>query len=173
MSRFKILAFIALFTLAFGVTLVGAAQTRPWSAVGSTAAPDDDAYARYEVWPTSGYIEFRTNIVGELYFTCNVTTPIDSYPGEPDWNRMYLTFRDPDANGHVSATLFRKRLATGAVTAMATLTSTDGAGIREAYVNVAGFDFDTYAYFVRIRLFRTSASSLQQFHIVRLQFMLY
>ena len=155
-------------------TLVGAAQTRPWSAVGSTAAPDDDApYTRYEVYPSGGYIEFKTNITGDNFFTCNVTTPIDSYPGEPDWNRMYLTFKDPDANGYVQATLYRKNLATGAVSfPLATVTSTDGAGVREAYVTVSGFDFDTYAYFVRIRMTRTNASSDQEFHIVRLQFIL-
>ena len=173
MSRFKILAFIALFTLAFGVTLVGAAQTRPWSAVGSTAVADDDApYTRYEVQPSSGYVEFRTNITGTNYFTCNVTTPIDSYPGEPDWSRMYLTFKDPDANGFVEAKLYRKNLTTGAVGTLATVTSTDGIGVREAWVYVSGFDFDTYAYFVRIRMYRTNATSDQEFHIVRLQFVL-
>ena len=155
------------------VALVGAAQTRPWSAVGSTAVADDDApYTRYEVYPSNGYIEFNANITGTNYFTCNVTTPIDSYPGEPDWNRMYLTFKDPDANGFVQATLYRKNLATGAVGARATVTSTDGVGVREDWVSVSGFDFDTYAYFVRIRMYRTNASSDQEFHLVRLQFML-
>jgi hypothetical protein len=155
------------------VALVGAAQTRTWSAVGSTCAPDDDApYTRYEVQVSSGYIEFKTNIKGDNYFTCNVTTPIDSYPDEPDWNRMYLTFKDPDANGYVEAKLYKKNLATGAVGTVATVTSTDGAGVREEWVSVSGFDFDKYAYFVRIRMHRTNTSSDQEFHIVRLQFVL-
>ena len=172
-TRLTLVITAVLFVVLASVALVGAAQTRPWSAVGSTAAPDDDApYTRYEVYASGGYIEFKTNITGDNYFTCNVTTPIDSYPGEPDWNRMYLTFKDPDANGYVQATLYRKRLTNGAVSALATVTSTDGAGVREAYVTVSGFDFDTYAYFVRIRMNRTNASSDQEFHIVRLQFIL-
>jgi hypothetical protein len=172
-TRLTLVITAVLFVVLASVALVGAAQTRPWSAVGSTAAPDDDApYTRYEVYASGGYIEFKTNITGDNYFTCNVTTPIDSYPGEPDWNRMYLTFKDPDANGYVQATLYRKRLTTGAVGTLATVTSTDGAGVREEYVTVSGFDFDKYAYFVRIRMNRTSASSDQEFHLVRLQFIL-
>ncbi len=156
------------------VAPVDAAQTRPWSAVGSTCVPDDDApYTRYEVWASSGYIEFKSNVMGDIYFTCNVTTPIDSYPDEPDWNTLYLTFKDPDANGYVQAKLYRKNLATGAVGTLATVNSTDGTGVRQAYVSVSGFDFDNYAYFVRIRMNRTNTSSDQEFHIVRLQFVLF
>ena len=33
---------------------------------------------------SSGYLEFKTDIKGTIYLTCNVTTPIDSYPDEPD-----------------------------------------------------------------------------------------
>ena len=172
-TKLTVLLTAVLVVVLASIAQVGAAQTRPWSAVGSTAAPDDDApYTRYEVQPSSGYIEFKTNVTGTNYFTCNVTTPIDSYPGEPDWNRMYLTFKDTDANGLVEAKLYRKRLTTGAVGTLATVTSTDGAGVREASVTVSGFDFDTYAYFVRIRMYRTDASSDQEFHIVRLQFVL-
>lgn len=148
-------------------------QTRPWTAVGSTCAPDDDTpYTRYEVLPSSGYTEFRTNITGTLYFTCNVTSPVDEFPDEPDWNLMYLTFKDTDANGLVEAKLYRKNLATGAVGVMATVTSTDGVGVRERRVAVPAFDFDTYAYFVRIRMYRSNVSSDQEFHIVRLAFTL-
>ena len=155
------------------VALVGAAQTRPWSAVGSTCVADDDAVSRYEVNVTYGYGEFKSNTTGDFYLTFNVTTPIDSYPGEPDWNTLYLTFKDPDADGYVRAKLYRKNLATGAVGTLATVTSTDGTGVREAYVLVSGFDFDKYAYFVRIQMHRTDTGSDQEFHIVRLQFVLF
>jgi len=154
-----------------GSTLGAQTQVRPWSAVGSTCAPDNDApYTRYEVARSSGYIEHSTNITGGLYFTCNVTTPVDSYPGEPDWNRLYLTFKDPDANGLVEARLYRKNLSNGTATAMATVTSTNGTGVRSTYVDVSGFDFDTYAYFVRVRIYRSVASSDQEFHVVSLEY---
>lgn len=153
---------------------VDAAQTRPWSAVGSTCAPDDDTpYTRYEVQVSGGYTEFRTNLTGNIYFTCNVTTPLDSFPDEPDWVRMVLTYKDTDANGLVEAKLYRKNLATGAVGTVATVTSTDGVGIRQSEVAVGAFNFDAYAYFVRIRMYRSNASSDQEFHIVRLDFTLY
>jgi hypothetical protein len=153
---------------------ISAAQTRPWSAVGSTCAPDDDSpYTRYEVQVSSGYTEFKTNIIGDLYFTCNVTTPLDSFPDEPDWVRMVLTYKDPDANGFVEAKLYRKNLATGVVGTLATVKSTDGTGIRQSETAVGSFNFDTYAYFVRIRMNRTNASSDQEFHIVRLDFTIY
>jgi hypothetical protein len=160
--------------LAYGAPVGAQIQTRPWSAVGSTCVPDDDTpYTRYEVWPSSGYIEFKTDVTGTNYFTCNVTSPVDEYPDEPDWTAIYLTFKDPDANGFVEAKLYRKNLATGAVGLMQTVTSTDGVGIRERDALISGFDFDKYAYFVRIRMYRSNVSSDQEFHIVRLQFVLY
>ena len=150
------------------------AQTRPWSSVGAACAPDDDSpYTRYESQPSYGYVEHATGVTGDLYFVCNVTTPIDSYPGEPDWNTMYLTYKDPDASGYVQATLYRKRLTTGGVASLGSLTSTDGTGVRESSILVSGFDFDTYAYFVRIRMNRSTTTSDQEFHIVRLQFVLW
>jgi hypothetical protein len=156
---------------AYGAPLGAQIQTRPWSAVGSTCAPDDDApYTRYEVWPSNGYIEFKSGITGTNYFTCNVTTPVDEYPDEPDWVEMVLTAKDPDANGFVEAKLVRKNLATGAVGTVATVTSTDGVGVRETSVAIPALNFDTYAYFVRIRMYRSNTSSDQEFHIVRLQF---
>jgi hypothetical protein len=149
------------------------AQTRPWSSVGAACQPDDDApYTRYETLVSSGYVEFKTNITGDNYFVCNVTTPIDSYPNEPDWNYMYLTMKDPDAYGYTQACLYRKNLSTGAVGSMGCVTSTDGTSVHEVSVGVGGFDFDTYAYFVRIRMNRSNTSSDQEFHIVRLQFIL-
>jgi len=172
-TKLAVIMTTVLMVILASAVLSNAAQTRVWSAVGSTCVPDDDATSRHEINTSSGYSEFKSSTTGSYYLTCNVTTPIDSYPGEPDWNTMYLTFKDPDANGYVQAKLYRKNLATGVVGTVATLTSTDGVGVREAYVLVSGFDFDKYAYFVRILMSRTDDSSDQEFHIVRLQFVLF
>jgi hypothetical protein len=156
------------------VTLNAVVQARPWSCVGAASTPDDDTpHTRFESSPAGGYVEPALTAVGDLYFVCNVTTPIDVYPGEPDWNTLFLTFKDPDAYGYVQATLYRKRLSNGGVTSMGTLTSTDGVGVRQVSRLVSGFDFDTYAYFVRVHINRTRTTSDQEFHIVGLQFVLY
>jgi hypothetical protein len=154
-------------------------RTRPWSAVGSTCVPDDDTPAsRYNSDFNFGFVEFSSLQMGDLYFTCMVNTPIDQYdPGlggrEPDWNRLTLTYMDPGANGYVEAKLIRKHLTNGVAVVLATVLSNanQGAGIRFTSVplNPAIFDFDTYVYFVRVRLNRTVSMLNLQFHIVSLR----
>jgi len=169
-TRLIVMMAAVLALVLMGPMLDAQTNVRPWSAVGSTCAPDDDTpYFNYEVMVSSGYIEHRTSKMGDLYFTCNVTTPVDSWPGEPDWNRLYLTFKDTDRYGNVQAMLYRKNLLTGVVAAIVAVTSTDGAGVRSTYSLVPTFNFDTYAYFVQIRITRVNTVSDQEFHIVRLQ----
>jgi len=163
-----VLAMVLVFVALVGGRALAATRTRPWSSVGAACAPDYTT--RYASNASSGYAEHASGVTGDLYFVCNVTTPIDSYSGEPDWSRLYLTFKDPDTRGYVQATLYKKKLSDGAVTSMGTtLKSTDGSGIRQSSVSVSSFDFDAYAYFVKIQIYRSSTSSDQEFHIVRLQ----
>ncbi len=145
------------------------AVVRPWSAVASTCAPDNDTIGHYELSPFEGWVAFAAGAIGSIHFTCNVTTPIDAFPREPDWNRLLLTFSDPDAMGSVQARLYRKHLTTGLVSLMATANSRNVSGIRAVMVPVVGFDFDRYAYFVHVILQRTSSNSSQGFHLVGLR----
>ena len=82
---------------------------------------------------------------------------------------MYPTFKDPDANGYVQAKLYKRNVETGAVSSVATVTpALTALGSRQVSAPVSGFDFDNYAYFVRIAMNQTNTTSDQEFHIVRL-----
>jgi hypothetical protein len=100
-------------------------------------------------------------------------SPRDAWNEDPDWNALLLTFKDSNADGFVEVKLIRKRKEDGVTATTATFRSTDGVGVREGHeIFHHDFDFQKYAYFVRIQLHRDTTSGDPEFHIASLAFIL-
>ncbi|MGQ9584370.1 MAG: hypothetical protein ACUVXG_03095 [Anaerolineae bacterium] len=182
MKRSQVLRFIFVLSLCLAALgLVGSAgfvtaqtafDTAEWSHVGVACVPDDTdtTPSRYDAY-TNGYLKFQGTATGDLFFWCNVVSPHEVMGENPNWNRMYVTFKDSNNQGYVEVRLIRKRKDNGLYAYNATFTSTDGVGVREAAAPGAlpAFDFETYAYFVRVQLHRDTSKGDPQFHIVTLR----
>lgn len=147
------------------------ATTADWSAVSVGCIPDDTSTtpSRYDA-TSDGVIRFQSGATGDLFFWCDVVSPIDSFGVNPTWNALALTFKDSNADGFVEAKLYKKQKTNGAYSNTATLTSTDGAGVRRIVPAgpIATLTFSTHAYYVRIQLHRTTTAGDPEFHIVTL-----
>jgi hypothetical protein len=166
---------MAAFIAAFGAGIVSGraiAQTADWSAVSVGCVPDDTATtpSRYDADP-SGRIKFEgTTAIGDLFFWCNVVSPIEPRGVNPTWNTLVLANRDINENGFVQAVLYRKVKSTGVSMAIATVNSGNSGVIKEDSVAIAtAFDFATYAYFVRVQLHRDVNTTNPEFHGVSLK----
>jgi hypothetical protein len=156
------------------VGLVGSASaTADWSHVSVACVPDDTNTTpdRYDA-TDSGLIRFQGVAIGNLWFWCNVMSPLDARGENPTWKKMWVTFRDSNDGGLVEVKLIQKQKSNGATAVIAIFTSTNGAGVREEAVALPpafAFDFATHAYFVQIRLKRSAANGDPEFHIVSLK----
>jgi len=146
-----------------------AGPTADWSCVSVACVPDDSntTPSRYDA-VTNGFIRFQGTATGDLWFWCNVLSPLDTWGENPTWNAMLVTFRDSNRDGYVEVKLYRKRKDNGAYALNATYTSTDGAGVREEFVLIPAFDFSTYTYYLRIQLHRGATTGDPEFHIATL-----
>lgn len=147
------------------------AATADWSYVSVGCVPDDTntTPSRYDA-TSSGVIKFQGTATGDLWFWCDVLSPLDNFGDNPTWNAMFVTFKDSNADGFVEVKLIRKRKDTGLTATNATFTSNDGVGVREGFVfHIPDFNFGTYAYFVRVQLHRTTTTGDPEFHIVSLK----
>ena len=147
------------------------AATADWSHVSVACVPDDTTTrpSRYDAIST-GLIKFQGTATGDLWFWCNVLSPLDNFGENPTWNAMFVTFKDSNPDGFVEVKLIRKRKDTGATATNVTFTSTDGIGVREVFATpIPAFDFATYNYFMRIQLHRTATTGDLEFHIVSLK----
>lgn len=161
--------------LGLSLSLIGfversAADTAEWSCVSVACVPDDSTTtpSRYDAF-SNGLIKFQGDATGDLWFWCNVLSPLDTYGENPGWNTLFVTFKDSNADGFVEATLIRKRKEDGATATTAIFRSSDGVGVREEFeFFTRDFDFVKYAYFVRIQLHRDTTSGDPEFHIVSL-----
>jgi len=134
-----------------------------WQQEAVGCAVDDTDVTRFAA-STLGYVTFKTGISGGIYLRCGVTNPMDG-GGSPGWDRLYVTYKDPDATGTASQVkVFLKRISrsSGSLSTIATFNSNSftGTGTQEKYVSVSTtWDFATYYYFLEIYLGRTSTTS--------------
>jgi hypothetical protein len=147
-----------------------AAVTTEWSAVSVGCVPDDTGTTPNRYQATSdGVIKFETGATGDLFFWCDVMSPLDTSVN-PSWNALRLTFKDSNASGWVEAKLYKKQKTDGAYGNTATLRSTDGAGVRNIASSspIPALTVNTHAYYVRMQLHRDTTSGDPEFHIVGL-----
>lgn len=169
---FKNISLIMISALLFGVVFISspanASSEQPHAAV--TCIPDDDTTpSMYNANTSTGTITFAGTTTGNIYFYCDVVNPMDSSAGNPAWNAIFLTNKDTGTSSTVEARLYKKNRATGATSLVRSLSSTDSAGVKEDWAFLAeAINFNTYSYYVRIRLYRANTTVIPEFHVVTL-----
>jgi hypothetical protein len=139
-----------------------AALTAPWTRAALTCVPDDDTTSsRYDALTSGGRLRFQGVTTGSIYFYCEVENPRDANGENPDWDRMELTYAAPGASV-VEARLYRQSRATGATALNKTFTGTADIVTVGGICQVPAFDYNKFAYFVRIELRRGTTSEVPQ-----------
>jgi hypothetical protein len=156
--------------VATGVTTPPVVNSNQWHHVAGAFVPDDITPASaYN--STSGRLEFKGTATGYLYFYANVENPFDS--GNPTWDVMPVTYLDPGADAEVRVYLYRKSLTTGAISTIGLFDSdVDGVagGVERDIVWLdEALNFDSYSYFIMIRLWRANDAVNPEAHIVSLE----
>jgi hypothetical protein len=132
-----------------------------WTTVASACVPDEDSVGIYQF--EQARFEFSGASTGEIVARCNITDPADLFGGNPSWNRMDVTYNDPDGSlnsSRVRVQLRRVHETTGASATIATFDSNlFGIGQQlETLSFVHAFNFVDYAYYLTIILDRTNAT---------------
>jgi hypothetical protein len=133
-----------------------------WSSTGGGCSAADTAVGLFTVG--AGSTKFTGTQTGTFQLYCAVT----SLPFEPD--TLSMTFADTSGsttNSYVQVSLYRMSTSTGSITQIATLTSNDG-GSSNGTPFVHTFDFESYFYYIRVDIHRTSSSYVPILYGVRL-----
>ncbi len=134
-----------------------------WQQEAVGCAVDDTDVHRFAA-SILGYVSHATGVTGGIYLRCGVTNPSDG-GGNPGWDRLYVTYKDPDATGtgsQLKVNLKRVSRATGAMTNIVSFDSNrfSGTGVQEKYLNVTtAWDFASYYYFLEIYMNRASSTA--------------
>ena len=147
-----------------------AQTTAPWSRAAVTCVPDDGTSARkYNALTLGGKLSFEGPMTGSIFFWCDVTSPLDTAGENPvGWNAIYATFKAPGSS-FVDVRLYRQRKSSGATAMNARFARSSKETVRQEQECFSrGFDFNTYAYFVRIELHRDNTTEDPQIYNVTL-----
>jgi hypothetical protein len=136
------------------------AQFGEWTTAASACMPDEAAIASYT--NDSAASSIAAGITGDIVVRCNVSSPTDL--GTPNWNKMDVTFNDPDGPGTDKAVLVSLRRVhedTGVSSTITTANSnTRPAGQQKLTHDVMhAFDFEHYAYYLQITIRRVQLDS--------------
>ncbi|MGH8611226.1 MAG: hypothetical protein ACREYF_04030 [Gammaproteobacteria bacterium] len=146
-----------------------------WTTVASTCVPDEASVGRYQF--EQARFEFSGANTGQIVSRCNITDPADLLNDNPIWDRMDVTYDDPDgffAGSRVRVQLRRVHETTGASATFATFDSNafpPGQQLKTiAFVHPDDdeFDFYNYAYYLTIIVDRNSANAVPRIERVRL-----
>jgi len=158
--RASLLVLFALSFLLFAGPSAHAANGE-WTTVASACVPDEDSAGLYQF--EQARFEFSRASTGQIVARCNITDPADLFGGNPGWNRMDVTYNDPDGffnNSRVRVQLRRVHKTTGASATIATFDSNlfgVGQQLETLSFNHA-FNFVDYAYYLTLILDRTDAT---------------
>lgn len=156
--------FLALVALCF-LSLAGPsaqAADGEWTTVASACVPDETSIGIYQF--EQARFEFAGANTGQIVARCNITDPADLFGGNPIWNRMDVTYNDPDGyfnNSRVRVQLRRVHETTGMSTTLVTFDSNlfgPGQQLETLSFNHV-FNFYDYAYYLTIIVDRTGAGS--------------
>ena len=146
-----------------GFTFPAAAQNSISTHVASTCTVDEDSTAIHQF--TGGELGFRAGSTGAITARCNVVNPRDDGQN-PQWGVLEVVYRDPDGAGANQVVATLKRVSNSGVTTTVPgviFNSNNFAGaigVQMRSVNfVHGFNFLSYAYYIELRIVRSSATS--------------
>ncbi|MEW6367846.1 MAG: hypothetical protein AB1714_24720 [Acidobacteriota bacterium] len=149
-------------SMALAIPATALAQLGPyWTHIGAACVVDELDVNDYEVAYEEIY--FKAGVTGSIQARCNVTNP-DDQGDNPVWDRLGVTFKDPDATGtgaRIQAVLKKVTRSTGTSSTVATFDSNRFAGTGWQFQATGvshTWDFWNYYYYVDIVLSRTSSS---------------
>jgi hypothetical protein len=158
---------IRLFTLALAVAaLPAAAQTYDWSMVGACGTPDTNANGYVYNGPSWTFSSFRT---GNLVIRYEVTNTYGSGTSlTPPWTTLTSSYTDNSSAGSVTTRLLKVDKCNNTETQLCSVTSTDGSDphCSSCTFSSSDIDFANYAYYVEVKLNRTSTSATEAIHSV-------
>jgi cysteine-rich repeat protein len=144
-----------------------------WSTVAALCTPDHSSIQgnRYKVIDKSA-VTFAGKSIKKITLNC----PVVAQSGMKGPEALSMTFKDSTGNlpsGRLAAGLIRNNRLTGVSEQVAELTSdtTAATGIQQLTdpsLDPETFDFDTYAYFVRVVMTRSTASKDVRLYSLRL-----
>lgn len=165
MSKHPLLTAAALATL---LSTASAAQAaNGWQMVASGCVPVPGDAKLLAVGTKTGAVSFKVGKTGTASLICPVNY---EFTGSNVLDQLELQALDNTANGFVRATLLRKNKSTGATETLASLTSTDTAGLQNTEVGFTAtqINFFTHAAYVVLQLSRTDPAADVQAHLVHL-----
>lgn len=143
-----------------------------WSYIASACTLDEASTGKYNL--DFARLQFAGTATGEVAARCNVINPLDiNGGGNPGWNRLDVTYQDPDgqaAASRVSVQLRRVDRITGLSYTVATFDSNSypsGQQLKTLSFSHT-FNFLNYGYYVGISLTRSSSSAAVRAQRVRL-----
>lgn len=147
--------------LALGLANMAGAQSL-WTSVASACAVDESDQSD---WAASySQVGFKTGASGYVTLRYNVTNPEDD-GSNTFWDRLYVTYRDPDGTGTASRVrvfLRRASRTTGSIATIATFDSNtfSATGTQTASVSFShSWSFYSYYYFLETELYRSTGST--------------
>lgn len=163
------------FAAALGAPMPGlqANAATMWSTVAAVCTPDSKSIQgdRYKVIE-KGVVTFNGKNTKAITLIC----PVFANTGMKGPEEMSMTFKDgtgTSPSGHLAAGLFRNNRATGVSEQVAEVTSDTSAAtvvqqVTDPNLDPDLFDFETYTYFVRVVMTRSTASKDVRFFSLRL-----
>jgi hypothetical protein len=157
----------------FGALLISPAVARAqiWTHAASSCAVDEDSASIYEV--NAARLRFKGSNTGTMTARCNVVNLNGSR--NPAWDLLEVVYQDPDGNttaNQVTAVLYKVHNSTGGISEIARFDSNNfGVNVNTGPQSVAfshTFNFVSYAYYVEIKVKRTSSSRIPDVSLVRL-----
>lgn len=146
-----------------------------WGMNAAGCVPGDPAIQNNLYFITGGSVKFQSTATGTITLYC----PVAVNTGGISSNTLRLTYFDGDSGiggNHVTATLTRLAYSDGTLSTIsgATVDSGNGTCSTGIQTNCAAtfthtFDFDNYAYYVRVDITRSSTSVVETFYATKLE----
>lgn len=166
MRRMIPLFALALFAAALSLALPASAQTYDWSMPGVCGTPDTNANGYVYSGPSWTYASSRT---GNLVIRYEVTNTYGSGTSlTPPWTTLTSSYTDNSSVGSVTTRLLKVDKCNNTETQLCSVTSTDGSDphCSSCTFSSSDIDFANFAYYVEVKLNRTSTSATEAIHSV-------
>ncbi len=170
-SWLTILALMVLSTFTF----TSFALATPWTTAGSTGSIDESDLDHFATSACRLY--FKTGTTGTIIARYNVTNPFDWDPVHWNWNRLYVSYKDPGDSSRIVVSLKSVDLETGHPSTIARFDSNDFPALDSVQlqdIEVSHeFDFHSKAYYIEAYVKRTNTSAGVGLFALKLDYLLY
>jgi hypothetical protein len=141
-----------------------------WTTAASACVPDEGSFGAYNL--EQARFEFLGGAVGQIVARCNITDPGDVGNGSAVWNRMTITYDDPDGFFSEYRVRVQLRLVRDTNGTSQTITTFDSNLVADSNPEVHpfahAFDFVRNAYYLTIIVDRVNAQANPRIMRVRL-----